>query len=177
MSLTDQIKSTIRDIQDYPKPGILFRDITPVLANPVLSKQVAGAMAALYRDKNIDLVAGIEARGFIFGAMLAHELGCGFVPIRKAGKLPYRTRSERYGLEYGTAEIEVHVDAFSKGDRVIIHDDVLATGGTACAAGRLVGNSGAEIVAFSFLISLSILPGTENVMKEFGITPDFLIKY
>lgn len=177
MSLTDQMKSTIRDIQDYPKPGILFRDITPVLANPVLSKQVAGAMAALYRDKNIDLVAGIEARGFIFGAMLAHELGCGFVPIRKAGKLPYRTRSERYGLEYGTAEIEVHVDAFSKGDRVIIHDDVLATGGTACAAGRLVGNSGAEIVAFSFLISLSILPGTENVMKEFGITPDFLIKY
>ncbi len=177
MTLTDQIKSTIRDVPDYPKPGILFRDITPVLSDPVLSRQIARAMADLYRDKNIDVVAGIEARGFIFGAILAHELGCGFVPIRKSGKLPYRTHREKYGLEYGTSEIEVHVDAFREGARVIIHDDVLATGGTACAAGRLVAVAGAEIAGFSFLINLGFLPGAETVLKEFGIAPDFLIKY
>lgn len=177
MSLTDQIKSTIRDVPDYPKPGILFKDITPVLSDPGLSRQIAKAMAALYRDKNIDIVAGIEARGFIFGAILAHEMGCGFVPVRKAGKLPYQTRSEKYGLEYGTSEIEVHVDAFSKGARVLIHDDVLATGGTACAAGRLVAAAGAEIAGFSFLINLGFLPGAERVLKEFGLAPDFLIKY
>ncbi len=177
MQVSKEIRAAIRDVPDYPKPGIIFRDITPVLSNPELSASIVKAMAALYRDRAVDVVAGIEARGFIFGSMLAHELGCSFVPIRKAGKLPFRTRRERYDLEYGSAEIEVHIDAFPDGSRVIIHDDLLATGGTACAAGELVRSAGASIVAFSFLINLSFLDGAVNIEKRFGITPDFLVAY
>lgn len=177
MSLIDDIKSTIRDVHDYPQPGIIFRDIAPVLANPGLVKEIARTMASRYRGAQIDAVAGIEARGFIFGSVLAYELGCSFVPIRKEGKLPFHTRSEQYDLEYGSATIEVHVDAFRKGSRVVVHDDVLATGGTACAAGRLVKSAGAEVAGFSFLINLSFLPGADKIATAFGLTPDFLVKY
>ncbi len=177
MSLTDEIKSTIRNISDYPKAGVVFKDITPVLANPQLSRQIVKHMADLYRDRNVNAVAGVEARGFIFGAALAYELGCSFVPVRKAGKLPFQSRTQRFELEYSSAEIEIHVDAFSKGSRVIVHDDVLATGGTSCAAGDLVKSFDAEIVAFSFLINLSFLPGAGKIEKRFGMTPDFLVKY
>lgn len=172
----EEIKSAIRDVPDYPKPGVIFRDITPLLSDARLFKQVVKAMAALYRDKRVDAIAGIEARGLIFGSAVAHELGCGFVPIRKAGKLPFQTRSQQYNLEYGTAVIEVHTDAFRPGDRVVIHDDVLATGGTARAAGELVTSSGAELVAFSFLIHLSFLPGID-ALTGFNVPTDFFIKY
>lgn len=177
MSLTDQLKSTIRDVEGYPKPGIVFKDITPVLANPALMKNVVGHMASYYRHKQIDAIAAIEARGFILGSILAHELGCSFIPVRKTGKLPYTTRRQRYDLEYGSAEIEMHTDAIPPGSRVLIHDDLLATGGTATAAGKLVKSSGGEIAGFSFLINLSFLPGSKLIVDEFGLPPDFLIKY
>lgn len=177
MVLSDEIKSTIRDVRDYPKPGVVFKDITPVLSDPELVRQIALAMAERYGQDKVDAVAGIEARGFIFGSILARELGCSFVPVRKAGKLPFHTRRRTYDLEYGTAEIEVHTDAFREGSRVVVHDDVLATGGTACAAGELVKSFGAEIVGFSFLINLGFLPGEEKIHKTFGLVPDFLIKY
>jgi adenine phosphoribosyltransferase len=177
MAMTDEIKSAIRDVADYPKPGVLFKDITPVLADPQLTRRIVRFMVEAYQGKGIDIVAGIEARGFFLGSILAHELGCSFVPVRKVGKLPYTTRKQRYDLEYGSAEIEVHTDAFPSGKRVLIHDDLLATGGTACAAGELVKSFGAEIAAFSFLINLSFLPGCENISRQFGISPDFIIKY
>ena len=177
MSLTDQLKSTIRDVEGYPRPGIVFKDITPVLANAALTKSIVEHMASYYRDKQIDAIAAIEARGFILGSILAHELACSFIPVRKTGKLPYTTRRQRYDLEYGSAEIEMHTDAISAGSRVLIHDDLLATGGTATAAGKLVKSFGGEIAGFSFLINLSFLPGSKLIEDEFGLPPDFLIKY
>lgn len=177
MSLNELIKSTIRDVQDYPKPGIVFKDITPVLRNPELTKRIVDFMAEAYRNRGINAVAAIEARGFIFGGMLAHALGCSFVPVRKLGKLPYSTRRQRYDLEYGSAEIEIHTDAIPQGSRVLIHDDLLATGGTAAAAGRLVQEAGGEIVAFCFLVNLGFLPGADVIMREFSLKPDFLVKY
>jgi adenine phosphoribosyltransferase len=177
MLLIDRLKSTIRDVEGYPKPGIVFKDITPVLADPDLTREIIRIMVEGYRDKGISVVAGIEARGFIFGSILAHALGCPFVPIRKAGKLPFTTRKQAYALEYGTAEIEIHTDAVKPGDRVLIHDDLLATGGTACAAGQLVKSLGAEIAGFSVVINLSFLPGAQMITEQFGISPDFLIKY
>jgi adenine phosphoribosyltransferase len=175
--LIDEVKSTIRDVEGYPKPGILFKDITPVLANPLLIRQIIRHFVSNYQEKKIDAVAGIEARGFILGSIIAHELNCSFIPVRKAGKLPFTTRKQRYDLEYGTAEIEVHSDAIKPGSRILLHDDLLATGGTACAAGHLIESFGAEIVGFSFLINLSFLPGAKNIAEQFGIAPDFLIKY
>jgi len=177
MSLADLIKSTIRDVEGYPKPGIVFKDITPVLADPQLTRRIIDFMAAAYRDSHIDVVAAIEARGFIFGGMLAHTLGCGFVPVRKVGKLPHTTRKQRYELEYGSAEIEMHTDAIAPGSRVLVHDDLLATGGTAAAAGRLVQVAGGKIVAFSFLVNLGFLPGADVIEREFSLKPDFLVKY
>ena len=177
MTLSDQIKSTIRDVEGYPKPGIVFKDITPVLANPKLMRSIVAFIAERYRGFGIDGVAGIEARGFILGAVLAHELNCSFIPVRKAGKLPHTTRKERYDLEYGSAEIEMHTDAVRPGSRILIHDDLIATGGTATAAGRLVKSFGGEIAGFSFIINLSFLPGEALIKEEFGIAPDYLIKY
>jgi adenine phosphoribosyltransferase len=177
MLLIDRVKSTIRDVEGYPKPGIVFKDITPVLADPLLVKQIIQHFVAMYRGKKIDAVAAIEARGFILGSILAHELSCSFIPLRKAGKLPFTTRRQTYDLEYGTAEIEVHTDAVRANSRVLVHDDLLATGGTACAAGHLIRGIGAELVGFSFLINLDFLPGAKNLVEQFGIAPDFLIKY
>ncbi len=177
MLLVDKIKSTIRDIEGYPKPGIVFKDITPVLADSQLVKQIIEIMAAGYRSKSIDAVAAIEARGFILGSILAYELGCSFIPLRKAGKLPFDSRRQRYDLEYGSAEIEMHTDAIWPGRRVLVHDDLLATGGTACAAGQLIRSFGGELAGFSFLINLSFLPGAKNITEQFGVAPDFLIKY
>lgn len=177
MSLPDQIRSSIRDVEHYPKRGIVFRDITPVFADPTLMRKVVDSIVERYDGSRIDGVAGIEARGFILGAILAHELRCSFIPVRKAGKLPYTTRKERYDLEYGSAEIEMHTDAVKPGSRILIHDDLIATGGTATAAGRLVKSFGGEIAGFSFLINLSFLPGEALIKEEFGIAPHFLIKY
>lgn len=177
MLLIDEIKSSIRDVPGYPKPGVIFRDITPLLANPGLTRLAVEAMATPYRELEVDAVAAIEARGFIFGAMLARELNCAFIPVRKVGKLPHQTRRARYDLEYGTAEIEIHNDAFAPGSRVLIHDDVLATGGTASAAGKLVRDGGGHIVGFSFLINLTFLKGEDIISSEFGMKPDCLINY
>lgn len=177
MTLPDKIRSTIREVHGYPKPGIVFKDITPVLADPGLMREIVDVLVSRYRDQNIDAIAAIEARGFILGSILAHALGCAFIPVRKAGKLPYHTRKKKYDLEYGTAEIEIHADACKVGSRILIHDDLLATGGTARAAGRLIEDLGGEIAGFSFLINLAFLPGQRLLEEEFGLVPDSLIKY
>lgn len=177
MLLADKIKASVRDVKDFPKPGIVFKDITPVFGNPGLMHEIVDAFVKKFSGQRIDAVVAIEARGFIFGAILAHQLKCRFVPVRKSGKLPYTTRSIAYALEYGTSRIEIHEDAIQPGMRVLIHDDLLATGGTASAAGDLVKSIGGELVAFSFLINLSFLPGAQNLLKKFGVKPHNLIEY
>ncbi|HEV7147523.1 MAG TPA: adenine phosphoribosyltransferase [Pedococcus sp.] len=157
-TLADLVSARLRDVPDFPSPGILFKDVTPVLADAELFGAVIRDMAERRRG-TVDVVVGIEARGFIFGAALAHELGLGFVPVRKAGKLPGATRGLTYDLEYGSATIEVHEDAFVAGARVLLVDDVLATGGTAEAACRLLVESGATVVAFETLVELAFLSG------------------
>ena len=159
------IDDLIRDVPDFPKPGIVFKDITPVLADPAAMAKIYDALAAPYMnaEKPITKVLGIESRGFIFGTPLAHRLGAGFAPIRKPGKLPWKTVSEKYTLEYGEDAIELHEDAVSKGERVVIVDDLLATGGTLAAACRLVSGLGAEIVGCSVLIELGFLEGRSKL--------------
>ena len=131
VSLEDRIKATVRDVADFPKEGILFKDITPVLADPSLSYAISQEIHDYWKERQIDGVIGIESRGFIFGMQLAQQLGVAFLPVRKAGKLPFQTIRHSYELEYGSAEMEIHVDAISEGHRILIHDDLLATGGTA----------------------------------------------
>lgn len=157
------IKQVIRDVPDFPKPGILFKDITPVLKDPELCTAIVEAFAEAVKELKIDAVAGIESRGFLFGLMLANRLDIPFVPIRKKGKLPAETISETYDLEYGTATIEIHRDAFSPGTKVLIHDDLLATGGTVEAAAKLVTQLGGEVAGFSFIIALGFLKGEEKL--------------
>lgn len=157
--------SLIRDIPDYPKPGILFKDITPLLANPSAYSAVIKAFAAKIDD--VDIIAGIEARGFIFAAAIALEKNAGFVPFRKSGKLPFETIGAKYGLEYGEDEIEVHVDAFANGKSVVIVDDVLATGGTIAAALELAQRSGAVVKSAHVLFEISGLGGRELIAKRF----------
>jgi adenine phosphoribosyltransferase len=157
------IKQVIRDVPDFPKPGILFKDITPVLKDPELCTAIVEAFAEAVKELKIDAVAGIESRGFLFGLMLANRLNIPFVPIRKKGKLPAETISETYDLEYGTATIEIHRDAFSPGTKVLIHDDLLATGGTVEAAAKLVTQLGGEVAGFSFIIALGFLKGEEKL--------------
>ena len=149
----------IRDIPDFPKPGILFKDITPLLGHPEAFRAVVDRLAESFADRSIDTVAAAEARGFIFGAPLALALGTGFVPIRKPGKLPYGTVSLEYELEYGTDRLEMHKDALGPGRRVLLLDDVLATGGTMRACRDLVRQTGAEVVACAFVVELSFLRG------------------
>lgn len=177
MLLAEKIKSRIRDVNNFPKPGIVFKDITPVFSDPKLVDEIVEALIMQWRDQKIDAVAAIEARGFIMGSVLAHQLKCRFIPIRKAGKLPYKTRSKEYALEYGTAKIEVHEDAIGPGWRVLIHDDLLATGGTASAAGDLIKEMGGNLIGFSFLINLGFLPGSENIQHRFGVKPYYISGY
>jgi adenine phosphoribosyltransferase len=153
----------IRDVPDFPTPGILFRDITPLLAEPSAFSEAIRAMAAPFRDSAVAKVLGIEARGFLFGAALARELGAGLVPARKSGKLPRQSVRVTYGLEYGRDSLEIHSDAFSRGERVLVADDVLATGGTARAAAELAEKLGAEIVGLTFLIELGKLEGKKQL--------------
>jgi len=159
--LDSRLRAGIRDVPDYPAPGVLFKDITPLLADgPLFAEAVAHAAGS---GLEVDVVAGIEARGFIFAAPVALALGVGFVPIRKSGKLPHVRVSAEYALEYGTATIEVHTDAVRPGQRVLLLDDVLATGGTAAAAAGLLEDLGADVVAVSFLIELGFLAGRERL--------------
>ncbi len=159
MEITLELEHTIRNIANFPTPGVQFKDITPVLANPALLRQTIDLLAEPFLEDRITKVVAIEARGFILGGMLAHRLGAGFIPVRKKGKLPYETIEEAYALEYGAGIIEMHADALAPGDRVLIHDDVIATGGTAAASCRLAQRAGAEVVACAFLIELGFLNG------------------
>ncbi|TMB42987.1 MAG: adenine phosphoribosyltransferase [Chloroflexi bacterium] len=159
----EELKKYIRDIADYPQKGIIFRDITPILANKKTFREVVELMSVAWVDKKPDLVAAIEARGFIPGAAIAVKLDAGFVPIRKVGKLPFTTIAESYQLEYGTDQLEAHSDAVTRGQKVLIVDDVLATGGTASAAVRLMRKLGAEVVGVQVLIELSYLGGRERL--------------
>lgn len=162
MSLTE-IKNSIRNIPNYPKSGIQFKDITTAIKNPVIFKEIIDLLAKHLAEQKIDYVAGIEARGFIFGAALAYRLGCGFIPIRKHGKLPADTIAEEYALEYGIDKLEIHKDALHQGDRVVIIDDLIAVGGTAYAAANLVKKLGAQIVSFAFVIELTSLKGSKKL--------------
>ena len=155
----DALRGLIRDIPDFPEEGIVFKDITPVLASREALAQVVDGLAEPFQKEGVDIVAGIEARGFILATPVADVLGAGFVPVRKPGKLPYETEREEYELEYGTDALEVHVDAAEPGQKVLIVDDVLATGGTAAAASRLLHSLGAEVVGISVFIELAFLGG------------------
>jgi adenine phosphoribosyltransferase len=165
-SLSDDIQASIRDIPDFPKPGILFKDITPVLADPGLMKRIIDHLAERYAGQSIDAVVGMESRGFIFGTPLAIALGAAFVPARKPGKLPYDTVSFSYQLEYGSNTLEMHTDAVKHGDRVLVVDDLLATGGTANATIKLIESLGATVVEAAFVIELGFLKGTEAVTSS-----------
>lgn len=161
-----QLRSFIRDIPDFPKPGILFRDVTPLLADPDALRGAVGALADPFRGEGIDRVVGIESRGFILGAPVALELGAGLAIARKAGKLPFQTVRVTYDLEYGTDTVEMHVDAVEPGQRVLIVDDLIATGGTAAATVRLSREAGGEVVGCAFLIELSALAGRDCLAVE-----------
>ena len=160
MSVTaSRIRAAIRDVPDFPKPGILFKDITPILNDPALFAEVIGGLTQRYLPMGIDKIAAMESRGFIFGAPLAEKIGAGFVPLRKFGKLPHTTVAETFNLEYGTETLEVHTDAIKPGERVLIIDDLLATGGTAEAAVRLVKRIGGDVVEIAFVVELAFLKG------------------
>jgi adenine phosphoribosyltransferase len=159
----ERLQAKIRDIPDFPKPGILFKDITPLVKDPASLRLAVHHLLHPFLEQNITAVAGMEARGFIFGSLVAWELGVGFVPLRKPGKLPYDVQTVSYDLEYGSATLEVHVDALGPGDRVLLIDDLLATGGTAKASCDLIESLGAEIVACGFVVELDALKGREKL--------------
>lgn len=171
MSLTT-IKDAIRNIPNFPKPGIMYKDITPLLKNPAIFAEIIEIFSQRYINNRPDYIVGIESRGFIFGAALALKLGCGFIPARKAGKLPYKTIHESYQLEYGTAAIELHIDAVNKNDKVVVLDDLLATGGTVAATINLLKRLGAEIIGVEFVIELAFLNGRSKLA---GYTVNSLI--
>jgi len=159
----DEIRARIRDVPDFPKKGIVFKDITPVLADAVLFRRVIDALVARWKGERITKVVGIEARGFLFAAPVAYALGAGLCLVRKPGKLPWRTLREVYQLEYGQDALEMHVDSVAPGDRALVVDDVLATGGTAAAVGALVTRQGAELAGYSFLLELGFLHGARKL--------------
>jgi adenine phosphoribosyltransferase len=169
-----QLETLIRDIQDFPEEGVVFKDITPVLGNPEAFSALVGALADPYRDLGITKVAGIEARGFTLATPVADRIGAGFIPLRKPGKLPFETVREEYELEYGIDALEMHTDALFDGEKVLLIDDVIATGGTAAAAIRLLRHLGAEVVAFAVFIELAFLGGAH---KLDGVPIHALLKY
>lgn len=159
------INAAVRDVKDFPKKGIVFKDITPVLKSEALFREVIDIIAARYGKDKPDSFAAIESRGFIFGAALAYKLKCGLIPVRKKGKLPYKTIEESYALEYGTATLEIHEDAVREGEKVVVIDDLLATGGTAGASAKLIERLGGKISGFEFVIELGFLKGRANLEK------------
>jgi adenine phosphoribosyltransferase len=170
----EEIKGLVRDVPDFPEPGIVFKDITPLLADPIAFSTVIDLIVVRFGRGNVDKVVGIEARGFILAAPVAYHFGAGFVPVRKKGKLPYETLGEEYALEYGTASLEIHRDGVRPGERVLVVDDVLATGGTANAAASLVEQIGGDVIGISCLIELGFLHGREKVD---GYTLHTLLQY
>ena len=163
MMIETRIKETVRDVADFPKPGIIFKDITPILKDAALCEAITKALVEQLKGIKVDVVAGIESRGFLFGLMLAQALNVPFVPIRKAGKLPFKTIQQSCNLEYGSAVLELHEDALIAGQQVLVHDDLLATGGTVVAASKLIQQLGAEVAGFSFIIGLDFLKGKERL--------------
>lgn len=174
--IEDKLKRVIRDIPDFPQPGIIFKDITPILKDAYLCTEIVESFANQVKHLEIDVIAGIESRGFLFGLMLANKLNIPFIPIRKQGKLPAKTISESYKLEYGQATIEIHDDAFPKGTKVLIHDDLLATGGTVVAAAKLIEKLEGKVVGFSFVINLQFLKG-EGRLHRFSENVISLVHY
>jgi adenine phosphoribosyltransferase len=174
MSANIDLKQYIRDVPDFPKPGILFRDITPLLSHPAAFREAIRQLADHYRDRRIDQIVAAEARGFIFAAPLALELNTGFVPVRKPGKLPFDTHAFHYELEYGTDTLEMHIDGVSAGQRVLVVDDLLATGGTVDACCQLLQKGGAEVVGCAFLIELAALGGAARIAPQEAFS---LIRY
>ena len=158
-----KLRAAVRDIPDFPKKGIMFKDITPVLSDPGLFRASIDLFLERCRGKEIDKIVGIDARGFVFASAVAYELGVGFVPIRKRGKLPYRTEIAKYSLEYGEAEVEMHTDAVTAGERVVLIDDLLATGGTSAAAAVLIRKAGGQLLEAQFLIELEFLEGRKRL--------------
>ena len=176
MKLEERINSAIRNVPNFPKEGVDFKDITPIMLDSVLSNDMLNHLYEIYKNQDIEAVAGIESRGFLFGYPLAMKLGVPFILIRKKGKLPYNKISYDYDLEYGSATIEIHIDALTKGQRVLIHDDLLATGGSAEATANLIKKCGAEIAGFNFLVSLDFLKGNEK-LKSFSDNIVNLVSY
>ena len=159
----DTLKTAIRDISDFPKEGIIFKDIAPILSDPALFKTAIDLFTERHTGKGIDKIAAIDARGFLFAGAICDRLNIGLIPIRKKGKLPYKTYEESYDLEYGSATLAVHQDAFDKGDKVVLVDDLLATGGTAAASAKLIEQAGGEIVEIDFLVELTFLNGRDKL--------------
>ena len=166
--LEQEIKNVIRDVPNFPKEGILFKDITPILLDALLCEKITLALASKAREHGVEAIAGVESRGFFFGMTVARMLQLPFIPIRKAGKLPYTTIRESYDLEYGSATIEMHSDALVSGQKVMLHDDLLATGGTALAACKLIERAGGLVSCFSFLVTLDFLDGREKLKQHSG---------
>jgi adenine phosphoribosyltransferase len=176
MNLIEKLKGTIRDVPNFPKEGIVFKDISTIMLDPVLSSQVLDYLTDYYKNTGLDAVAGIESRGFLFGYPLAMRLGIPFILIRKEGKLPYKKISHGYQLEYGSAVIEMHTDAITAGQSVLIHDDLLATGGSAAAAAELIKKCGGNIAGFSFLVGLDFLNGQAK-LEQFSDNIVNLVRY
>ena len=159
----ERLRAAVRDVPDFPKKGIMFKDITPVLSDPGLFRASIDLFLERCRGREVDKIVGIDARGFVFGSAVAYELGVGFVPIRKRGKLPYRTEIAKYSLEYGEAEVEMHTDGLTAGERVVLIDDLLATGGTSSAAAILIQKAGGQLLEAQFLIELEFLEGRKRL--------------
>jgi adenine phosphoribosyltransferase len=159
----DKLHAAVRDVPDFPKAGIVFKDITPILSNGGLFRASINVFLEQCRGKEIDKIVGIDARGFLFGSAVAYELGVGFVPLRKKGRLPYKTESAKYSLEYGEAEMELHIDAIERGERIVLIDDLLATGGTSASAATLIKKVGGTLLEAQFLIELEFLHGREKL--------------
>lgn len=174
--LSEAIKKAIRDVPDFPKPGIIFKDITPILLDSELTKSIVDELANKQKNQKLDAIVGIESRGFWFGVMLANKLEIPFIPIRKKGKLPYKTVSYSYDLEYGSAEIEMHEDAIQPNWNVLVHDDLLATGGTAVAAAELIKLQNADIAGFNFVVELEFLNG-RNALQQYSENISNLVSY
>ncbi|MCX6311863.1 MAG: adenine phosphoribosyltransferase [Bacteroidetes bacterium] len=172
----DTIREAIRNVPDFPKPGILFKDITPLLKDPVLGRKIIAEFMERLKSIPVDAIIGVESRGFLFGYMLAVEMNVPFIPIRKSGKLPWKTIGTDYALEYGTARIEMHEDAVEAGMNVVIHDDLLATGGTAAAAAKLVEMKNAKVSAFAFVVELDFLQGRKP-LKQYSENIVSLVNY
>ncbi|MCC5912860.1 MAG: adenine phosphoribosyltransferase [Balneolaceae bacterium] len=165
-SIKELLLDHIRSVPDFPKPGIIFKDITPLLNDPYLLENTSRLLSEPFRGMNIDYVAGLESRGFLFGTNIAQDLNAGFIPIRKKGKLPAETESQEYELEYGTDSFEIHKDALKPGDRVLIHDDLIATGGTAVAASKLIRKLGGVLIGYSFAMEIKALNGKKSLDQD-----------